>query len=74
MFITTAEFNGLSSAACRNGILHSEQKILVKIELGVICAHMVDLCRPGHIYALKIINSKNNNLMGSIYVGIADTL
>ena len=31
IFITTAEFNGLSSAAYRNGIVHSEQKILAKI-------------------------------------------
>ena len=31
MFITTAEFNGLSPAAYRDGILHSEQKILAKI-------------------------------------------
>ena len=31
IFITTAEFNGLSSATCRNEILHSEWKILVKI-------------------------------------------
>ena len=47
--MTTAEFNGLSSAAYRNGIVHSERKILAKIHLGVICAHMVDFCRPGHI-------------------------
>ena len=31
IFITTAEFNGLSSAAYGNGIVHLEQKILVKI-------------------------------------------
>ena len=31
IFITTAEFNGLSSAAYGNGIAHSEQKILAKI-------------------------------------------
>ena len=50
MFITTAEFNWLSYAAYRNGILHSECKILAKIELGVICTHMVDFRRPHHIY------------------------
>ena len=50
MFITTAEFNGLSYAAYGNGILHSEHKILAKTYLGVICAHMVNFCRPGHIY------------------------
>ena len=31
IFITTAEFNGLSSAAYKNGIVHSERKMLVKI-------------------------------------------
>ena len=31
IFITTAEFNMLSSAAYGNGIVHSERKILVKI-------------------------------------------
>ena len=30
-YITTAEFNGLSSAAYGNGIVHSERKILAKI-------------------------------------------
>ena len=48
-FITTAEFNGLSSAAYRNGILHSERKILSQIQLDVICAHMVDFHMPSHI-------------------------
>ena len=31
IFISTAEFNGLSSPAYGNGIAHSEQKILAKI-------------------------------------------
>ena len=31
IFVTTAEFNGLSSAAYGNGIVHSERKILAKI-------------------------------------------
>ena len=31
IFITTAEFSGLSSAAYENGILYSEHKILAKI-------------------------------------------
>ena len=31
IFITTAEFNGLSSAGYGNGIVHSERKILAKI-------------------------------------------
>ena len=30
--------------------MHLERKILVKIYLGVICAHMVDSRRSGHIY------------------------
>ena len=47
--VITAEFNELSSEIYRNGIPHSELKILPKIQLGVICAHMVDFCRPGHI-------------------------
>ena len=48
MFLTTAEFNGLCSAAYRKGILHSEWKILAKIKLSVICAQIVDFCKPGH--------------------------
>ena len=48
IFITTAVFHGLSSAAYGNGIVRSERKILAKIELGVICAHMVDFRRRGH--------------------------
>ena len=43
----------LSSAAYGNGILHSEQKILAKIYVSIICTHMVthmvDFCRPSHI-------------------------
>ena len=33
------------------GLLHSELKILAKLQLGVICIHdqMVDFCKPGHI-------------------------
>ena len=31
IFLTTVEFNGLYSAAYKNGILHSEWKILAKI-------------------------------------------
>ena len=48
IFITTVEFNGLSYAAYRNRILHFEWKILAKIELSVICAQVVDFCRPGY--------------------------
>ena len=47
--MTTVEFNGLSPAAYRNRILHSEQKILAKIQLSVIYAHMVDVHRLSHI-------------------------
>ena len=67
--ITTAEFNGLSFAAYQNEILYSKQKILAKIKLGVICTHMVNFCRPGHIYIslgaiillLFITNSTNTS-------------
>ena len=45
-FPTTTEFNGLSSAVHRNGTLHSKLKILVKIQLSVICTHMVDFAGP----------------------------
>ena len=40
MFITTVEFNGLSSTTYRNRILQSQLKILAKIQLSVICVHM----------------------------------
>ena len=40
VLITTAKFNGLSSAAYRNGLLHSELKISAKIELSVTCAQI----------------------------------
>ena len=49
ILITTAEFNGFSSTAYGNRTLHSERKLLVKIWLDVICTHMVDYCRLGHI-------------------------
>ena len=50
MFTTNVEFNGFSFAIYRNGILRAQQKIL-EIYPSVICAHMVDSCRPGHILA-----------------------
>ena len=46
-FITT-KLNGLSFAIYRNGILHLELKILTKIQLVVICNHMVDFLKPSH--------------------------
>ena len=49
MFTINAEFNGLSYAIYRNGILNSELKVLVKIQLSIICILVVDYCRPGHI-------------------------
>ena len=48
--VTTAEVNGLSSEIYGKRIPHSELKILAIIQLGVICAHMVDFCRPSHKY------------------------
>ena len=50
MFTTTAEFNKLSCESYRNGILQSQLKILAKILLSVICAHIVDFCRSSHNY------------------------
>ena len=50
-FVTTVEFNELSSEIYGNGIPHSELKILAIIQLSVICAHMIDFRRPGHIYS-----------------------
>ena len=50
MFTTIAEFNGLSSASYRNGIIQSQLMILAKIQPSVICTHIVDFCRPGHIH------------------------
>ena len=35
-------------------VLHSKLKILAKIQLGVICTHMVDFCGPSHIQLPKI--------------------
>ena len=29
-------------------LLHLELKILAKLQLDVICTHMVDFCKPGH--------------------------
>ena len=49
MFIASAEFNRLSFADYRNGILHSERKILAKIQPSVMLAHMVDFHKPNHI-------------------------
>ena len=55
MYTTNAEFKGLPSAIYRSGILHLELKIFAKILLGVICTHMFDFCRPGHIlYSGKV--------------------
>ena len=60
MFTTNVEFNGVSFAIYRNGILCAQQKILEiypSIYPSVICAHMVDSSRPGHILAkINIIN------------------
>ena len=35
-----------------SGILHSEWKRLAKILLSVICAHMADFPRSGHIFIM----------------------
>ena len=44
-----AESHGESSKAYRLQLSPLEQKILMNIQLGVICADMVDFRRPGHI-------------------------
>ena len=63
-----SEFNGLSSPAYENGILHSKGKMLVKIQLGVICAHIVDCCRSGHILPYKeLFNASLISKMLSMY-------
>ena len=49
MFTTNVR---LFSAIYRNGMLKSQLKILTKIKLSVICAHMLNFCRPGHKYVL----------------------
>ena len=54
MFTTNAEFNDLSFAIYRNEILHSERKILAKIQFNVIYTHMVDLHSPGHTVVIVI--------------------
>ena len=43
MFTTNAELNDLSFAIYRNKILHSERKILAKIQFNVIYTHMVEV-------------------------------
>ena len=43
------EFNGKSSEVYRKCIRISERKKFIKIELCVICTHMVDFCRLSHI-------------------------
>ena len=50
MFINDTELNWLSSAIYRNRIPQSQLNVLEKIQLSVICTHMVDYCRPSHIY------------------------
>ena len=50
VFTINAEINGESFKAYIMQILLSEVKIFMNIQLGVICAHMVDFYMPGHIY------------------------
>ena len=47
MFITNGQFIGHTSAIYRNGIASYPFRTK-DIQLSVICAHMVDFCRPGH--------------------------
>lgn len=50
------EINGISSAIYRNEILQSQFKILVKLQLSVICAHITWLIlqAQGHICILTL--------------------
>ena len=50
MFMTNAEFNGQSSGIDSSGLLYSELKIFLKLQLSIIYTHMVDFCRPAHIW------------------------
>ena len=59
VFPNPVTFHGFSSAAYGNGIVRSERKILAKIYLGVICAHMGDFHRPGHVYWECLMNLMN---------------
>ena len=42
--------HGESSTGYRLKLPPLEHKILMHIQLGVICTDMVDFCRSGHIY------------------------
>ena len=48
--------------------MHLQRKILVKIKLGVICAHMVDLCRPGHNCGMHLANYKYDSYLLAIRI------
>ena len=63
IFITTAEYNEPSSAAYRNRILYSVWKMLAKIQLGVICTHMVDYRRLSHIIIILMSMVQNNDII-----------
>ena len=45
--------HGLCSKIYGSGVPHSELKILAKVHLGVICAHIVDFCRLDHVYGVQ---------------------
>ena len=47
---TCAEMHGESCKAYRMKLSPLDQKILMDIQLGVICVNMVDFHRPGHIF------------------------
>ena len=47
--LTCAEILGESCEAYRMKLSPLEQKILMNIQLGVICANMVDYCRLAHV-------------------------
>ena len=49
IFRGNVEFNKEAFAAYRNQILHTEAEIYTVLWLGVVCAHLVHFCWPGHI-------------------------
>ena len=49
MFINIAECNEHSSAIYTNGIPLSEIKISTEVSLDIICTHMFNFYRPGHV-------------------------
>ena len=52
MSVTNTEFNGHSFAFLAKW---DAVYILAKIQLSVICTHMIDFCRPSHNYCMTLL-------------------